>query len=198
MIDPSHIVVTGKRPGRKTLASVVGAATAALLLTYIPADESGRTVRVEMKQDGTAKVHHVSGKQYLRAYLDMVGVPTACDGLTSYRGKKIEIGDRFTEEQCATMLEEELVTHAEGVMQCTPGLALTIPRRDNARFAAVSGAYNYGVPLYCRSTARARFNSGQIGAACEALTWFNKAGKKVVPGLVKRRAREHAVCVKDA
>lgn len=180
------------------LAAVVGLVTAQLLLVHTPKEESGRTVRVEISQDGTANVHHVSGKQYLRAYLDMVGVPTACDGLTSYRGRKIKMGDQFTEAQCTVMLEEELVTHAKGVMQCTPGLALTIPRRDHARFAAVSGAYNYGVPTYCRSTARARFNAGQIGAACEALTWYNKAGGKVVPGLVARRKRERAECVKDA
>lgn len=188
----------GQKATLAGLAGVVGIATAQLLLTNVPSEESGRKVRVDIAQDGTAKVHHISGRQYLRAYLDMVGVATACDGLTSYRGRKIRIGDQFSEDQCTAMLEEELIGHAKGVMQCTPGLALTIPGRDHARFAAVSGAYNYGVALYCRSTARARFNAGQIGAACEALTWFNKAGGRVVPGLVKRRAREHAVCVKDA
>jgi lysozyme len=180
------------------LAAIVGLATAQMLLTSIPSDESGRKVRVEIDKAGVAKVHHVSGRQYLRAYLDMVGVATACDGLTSYKGRKIRIGDQFTEDQCAVMLEEELVVHAKGVMQCTPGLALTIPRRDHARFAAVSLAYNVGVGAYCGSTARVRFNAGQIGAACEAITWWNKAGGKVVNGLVARRKRERAECVKDA
>lgn len=181
-----------------TLAAIVGSATAALLLTNIPMEESGRKVDVTIAADGAATVRHISGRQYLRAYLDMVGVATACDGLTSYKGRKIRVTDQFTEQQCAAMLEEELIVHAKGVMACTPGLSLTIPRRDHARFAAVSGAYNYGVGLYCTSTARKRFNAGQIGPACEALTWFNKAGGKVVNGLVLRRGREKAVCMKDA
>lgn len=184
------------------LVAIVGAATAALLLVHTPAEESGRKVKVDIAQDGTATVRHISGKQYLRAYLDIVGVPTACDGLTSYRGRKIRITDQFTEAQCATMLEEELVVHAKGVMQCTPGLALTYAGRDRARFAAVSLAYNVGVGGYCTSTARRLFNVGRIGPACDAMLAWNKvtiAGKKVVNrGLDGRRKREHAICVKDA
>lgn len=184
------------------LVAIVGAVTAALLLTHVPADESGRKVKVEIAQDGTARVHHVSGKQYLRAYLDMVGVATACDGITSYRGRKIRITDQFTEEQCAAMLEEELVVHAKGVMQCTPGLSLTYSGRDRARFAAVSLAYNVGVGGYCTSTARRLFNAGRIGPACDAMLAWNKVtvrGRKVVStGLANRRKRERAVCVQDA
>lgn len=186
--------------GRKrlTLAAVVGTVTAGLLLTNIPKDESGRTVKVSIAENGEATVRHISGKQYLKAYLDIVGVATACDGLTSYKGRKITIKDQFTEEQCAVMLEDELVTHASGVMRCTPGLALTIPRRDNVRFAAVSLAYNVGVPTYCASTGRRLVNEGKIGPACDAFTWFNKAGGRVSKGLVNRRAHERAVCIKDA
>ncbi|MGW8201911.1 glycoside hydrolase family protein [Sphingomonas bisphenolicum] len=185
-----------------TLAAIVGFVTAALLLTHIPEDESGRKVDVKIAQDGTAIVHHVSGRQYLRAYLDIVGVATACDGLTSYQGRKIRISDQFTEAQCALMLEEELVVHAKGVMQCTPGLALAYVGRDRARFAAVSLAYNVGVANYCSSTARRLFNASQIGPACNAILAWNKItvkGKKVVSnGLAARRARERAMCVKDA
>lgn len=185
-----------------TLMAIVGFVTAGLLLVHIPEDESGRKVDVKIAQDGTATVRHVSGKQYLRAYLDIVGVATACDGLTSYRGRKIRITDQFTEAQCAVMLEEALIEHAKGVMQCTPGLALTIPGRDRARFAAVSLAYNVGVANYCSSTARRQFNAGQIGLACTSMLAWNKVtinGKKVVSnGLAARRERERAVCAKDA
>lgn len=183
---------------RLTLAAVVGTATAYLLLTNVPHDESGRTVKVSIAENGEATVRHISGKQYLKAYLDIVGVATACDGLTSYKGRKIAIRDQFTEEQCAVMLEDELVTHASEVMRCTPGLALTIPRRDNVRFAAVSLAYNVGTRTYCTSTGRRLVNEGKIGPACDAFTRFNRAGGRVVDGLVKRRARERAVCIKDA
>lgn len=178
-----------------TLASIVGAVTAMLLFTQVPAEESGRKVEAKIAQDGTASVRHVSGKQYLKTYLDMVGVATACDGLT---GAGIKIGKNFTEAQCATMLESRLAETSTYVMQCTPGLSLAIPRRDHVRFAAVSLAYNVGWPTYCKSTMRRQINAGQIAASCESLTWFNKAGGRVVPGLVKRRGRERAFCLKDA
>ncbi|HEX7873045.1 MAG TPA: lysozyme [Sphingobium sp.] len=187
-------VVTPKRG----LAAIVGLATAALLLTSTPKEESGRTVKVTMTNDGTAKVQHVSGRQYLRAYLDIVDVPTICDGLTSIHGRKVRVGDSLTEDQCAVLLEEELTTHAKGVMACTPGLALTIPDRDRARFAAVSLAYNVGVANWCGSTARKRFDAGRILEGCDALLMWNKAGGRVVNGLVARRQRERAVCVLDA
>jgi lysozyme len=183
---------------RKTLAGIVGAATAALLLSQIPMEESGRVVAVSIAPDGAATVRNVSGRQYLRAYLDIVGVATACDGLTSYQGRKITTRDQFTEAQCAVMLEDALVEHAEGVMACTPGLSLTLPRRDMARFAAVSLAYNIGVPRYCHSTAHARFNAGLIRQGCDAIPAWNRAGGRVNRGLVARRERERAKCLLDA
>lgn len=188
-----------KRPGKKTLAGVVGVGVALMLGVAIPREESGRKVEASIGQQGELQVRHLSGKQYLRAYLDIVSVATACDGLTSYKGRKIKITDSYTETQCAEMLEEELIVHAEGVMACSPGLALspviaTETRREGPRFAAVSGAYNYGVGLYCSSTARKRFNAGDYPGGCVALTWFNKAGGKVNRGLVNRRERERRVC----
>lgn len=182
-----------------TLASIVGAGVAAALGIAIPKEESGRTVEAEIGPDSELIIRHVSGKQYLRAYLDVVGVATACDGITTYRGEPITKDMSFTEAQCSAMLEEELIKHAQGVMKCTPGLALstnpaTEKRREGPRFAAVSGAYNFGVGLYCGSTARTRFNAGDYAGGCTALTWYNKAGGKVLPGLVNRRAREYKVC----
>lgn len=177
-----------------TLASIVGAATASLLFVEVAHDESGRKVEAKIATDGTATVRHISGKQYLKVYLDMVGVATACDGLT---GKGITVGKTFTEAQCATMLEASLVDTSTHVMRCTPGLALTVPRRDHVRFAAVSLAHNVGWPTYCKSTMRRQINAGQIAQSCVSLTWFNKAGGRVVNGLVKRRAREQAICRKD-
>lgn len=197
MDAPKAPMSTGKKV---TLASVVGASVALALGVAIPSEESGRKVDATLGEQGELRIRHISGKQYLRAYLDIVGVATACDGLTSYRGRKIKITDQFTEAQCAEMLEEELVVHAQGVMACTPGLALSDVaglerRRQGPRFAAVSGAYNYGVGLYCRSTARARFNAGNYAGGCVALTWFNRAGGRVNRGLVNRRDRERKVCV---
>lgn len=180
------------RPG--TLAAVVGGLAAAWLLTDVPKEESGRKVEATVSADGTATVRHVSGPQYLRAYLDIAGVPTACDGIT----KGVRMGQTYTEAQCTALLERELVIHAEGVMRCSPGLRQ--PGRDWQRAAAVSLAYNIGVAGFCGSTARKRFDAGNWRGGCDAFLSWNKARVKgvlrPVKGLTARRERERAICLK--
>lgn len=187
----------------RTLAAVVGISVAVALGVSIPEDESGRKVSASV-DPGTNQlvVRHISGRQYLSTYLDIVGVPTACDGLTrDAEGRPLKRGQRFTEAQCSTMLEQALVAHATGVMNCSPGLAQSIfpvveKERQGPRFAAVSLAYNVGVNAYCGSTARKRFNEGRYREGCDALLRWNKAGGRVVRGLVLRREREREVCLK--
>jgi lysozyme len=172
----------------KTIAGVLGsAAAAAMVLTTIPAEESGRKVAVTIAPTGQATIRHISGPQYLRAYLDAVKVPTACDGLT--RG--VKMGQTFTEAQCSTKLQAELIDISSHVIDCVPGLY----GRTNQVSAAVSLAYNIGWPSFCRSTAARRFNAGRWSAGCDAFTMWNKAGGKVLAGLVTRRRRERALCL---
>lgn len=177
-----------------SLASIIGIAAAALVMKSVPEDESGRQVNVTIAQDGTATVQHVRGPQYLRAYLDLASIPTACDGIT----KGVKMGQVYTEAQCAMMLERELVIHAEGVMKCSPGLRGE--GRDYQRAAAVSFAYNIGVGGYCGSTAAKRFNAGNYRGGCDAFMAWNKARVggvlRPVQGLTNRRARERAMCLR--
>lgn len=178
-----------KLPGRRTLASVVGALCATLLLVAIPREESGREVAVAIAPSGDATVTHVRGVQYLKAYLDIVGVATACDGIT--RG--VKLGQRYTEVQCAEMLEDALVQHALEVQICTP--QLWAAGRDYQRFAAVSLAYNIGTPRFCGSTVAKRFRAGGWIDGCNAIPMWNKAGGRVIGGLVRRRGRERQACL---
>jgi len=177
-----------KRLAVKTLAGVLGsAAAAAALFTSIPSDESGRKVAVTIAPSGAATIRHVSGPQFLRAYLDAVKVPTACDGIT--RG--VRMGQAYTEAQCTAKLEEELIAHASAVVACVPALY----GRPNQAAASVSLAYNIGAAGFCRSTAARRFNAGQWAAGCDAFLMWNKAGGRVLGGLVSRRKRERALCL---
>lgn len=177
-----------------TLAAIVGLLSATLLLVETPKEESGRTVHAVVAQDGTATVTHVAGPQYLSAYRDIAGIPTACDGITG----GVKMGQRYSEAQCAALLERELVAHAQGVMRCTPRLAE--PGRDYQRVAAVLLAYNIGVGGYCGSSAARRFNAGQWQAGCDAFTLWNKARVngvlRPVAGLTARRGRERAICLR--
>lgn len=189
--------------GKKTLVGIVGIAVAIALGVSIPEDESGRIVRADVNPVTKAlEVKNIRGKQYLDVYLDVVGVATACDGLTTDpQGNKLRVGQKFSEEQCSLMLEQALIAHAERVMACSPGLTIsrdyaTEKQRQGPRFAAISLGYNVGTAAYCRSTARRLFNAGQYKAGCDALLAWNKAGGRVLRGLQLRRERERAVCLK--
>ncbi len=176
-----------------TLASVLGSIGGAMLLfTSVPAEESGRKVAVTIAPTGQADVRHVSGPQYLHAYLDAVKVPTACDGIT--RG--VRMGQTYTEAQCTAKLEAELVEHGRRVIACVPGLY----GHGYQVAAATSLAYNIGWPSFCGSTAARLFNAGRWLAACDAFAMWVKATdprtrkKIVLRGLVTRRERERAMC----
>lgn len=191
--------VRAKAGQRLTLATVVGSAVALALAPFIAHEESGREVQATLNADSSLAVRHISGKQYLQVYLDAVGVPTACDGITTYQGRPLRRGMRFTERQCAEMLESELIAHAVPAMNCTPGIARSSvasieKRREGPRFLAVSLAYNVGVTNYCGSTAARLFNEGRYNEGCEAATRWNRAGGRVLRGLVNRRNREKIVC----
>lgn len=201
-IQPKRLKPGTKRTAKAgTLAAVIGFAAAAIVLTDVPRDESGRTVNVAIANDGAAKVTHVSGKQYLRAYLDVASIATACDGIIRYNGRPVRIGDVFTPAQCDAALERELVKHAEGMMACTPAFR---NHRDKEAIgptlaAATSFTYNVGIGGYCGSTAARRFNAGDWRGGCNAFLMWNKArvGGVLQPvrGLTSRRQRERALCL---
>ncbi len=171
-----------------TLAAIVGVSAALTLFTITPTDESGRKVAVTIAPDGAATVKHVSGPQYLRSYLDIVGVATACDGIT----KGVRIGQVYTEAQCTMMLERELAIHAQGVMDCSP--ALRAEGRSWQRVAAVSHAYQFGVSAWCTSSARRMIEQGKIADGCADLVRWNKAGGRVSNGVQRRSYRRMEYC----
>ncbi len=126
----------------------------------------------------------------LVAYKDRLAkdLPTVCYGET--RG--IELGMRFTKAQCDAMLVKALGEFAEtSVERC-----IKAPISDEAYVAFLDLAYNIGPGLFCKSTAVKRWNAGDKAGACESVLLFNRSGGKVRPGLVNRRQRERALCLK--
>ena len=128
------------------------------------------------------------------AYLDRIASPplwTICSGHT----KGVQPGDYMTDAQCRALLKVELVEYRDGLHRyftsATKLLRLT-PERDAA---FVSLAYNAGIYAIGRSTAVRRLNAGDIPGACQAMTWWNKAGGRRVGGLVNRRGYEYQKCM---
>jgi lysozyme len=177
-------------PPKSALVALVGTTAAIALAVLIPHDESGRKVEATVTRDGALVVTHVSGPQYRKAYADIVGVWTICDGDT----KNVRPGMVETEAGCTARLERQLIAHAKPVLECVP--ALRRPENQNRLVASVSLAYNIGTTGFCNSTAARRFNAGDWRGGCDAFLRWNKAGGREVLGLTLRRQRERALCLK--
>src|SRR5688500_13891323 len=133
------------------------------------------------------------------AYIPVKGDrPTIGFGTTA----GVKMGDRTTPERALVQLMKEVEgVYADGLKKC-----ITAPLHPHEFGALLSLAYNVGVPTVCRKAAPGKppnlidlINSQQYGAACERITAFvygpdGKGGKKVLPGLVKRRSAERAMC----
>jgi len=159
---------------KRTLQGTVGAGAAAMLLSIVPQFEG----------------------MVLRGYKDPIGIVTACAGHT----KTAVLGRPYTREECLALLDRDLVDHAQGVLACAPVLS----GHPNQTAAAVSFAYNIGVGAFCGSAAARRFNAGDWAGACRSMNQADNgkpqwvwAGGKILPGLVKRRAAERALCETD-
>lgn len=126
----------------------------------------------------------------LKAYRDVVGIWTICDGDTA----NVRPGQVASDSECDARLERQLIAHAAPVLKCTPSLE----DKPNALAAAASLAYNIGTAAYCRSTVDRRFDAGNTRAACDAFLAWRFAGGKEIRGLLNRRKAERTICLRDA
>lgn len=128
------------------------------------------------------------------AYLDTIASPpiwTVCYGET----KGVKAGDRYSEAECMAMLAREVRQYREGLHAYFTPTTVEYRLTASRDAAYTSLAYNAGVRAIGKSTATRRLNNGDIRGGCEALAWWNKAGGRVVRGLVNRRADEVRLCM---
>lgn len=130
----------------------------------------------------------------LKAYKCPADRWTVGYGLTTAAGIGIAVGPDtvITEEQAEEYLLKVLQKFAASI---TPGMT-RLPT-ENQFGAMLSLAYNIGPGAFLKSTCLKRFNAGDIEGAAQALTWFNKAGGKVLNGLVRRRSAERELFLSD-
>lgn len=123
-----------------------------------------------------------------KAYPDIIGVWTACYGAT----KGIKPGMTFTKAECDEKFIVELIEHENGMRRClkTPD---TIP--DKPYIAFISLTYNIGTGGFCNGTMPKLINAGKIKEACNFLLNYNKAGGRIIKGLVNRREKEKKFCL---
>ena len=121
-----------------------------------------------------------------KAYKDTVGIPTIGYGETA----GVKIGDKTTPERALVQLLSSTEKHADAIRQC-----IKVPLYQHEFDAYISLAYNIGTGAFCRSTLVKKLNAKDYAGACEEIKRWNKAGGKVLPGLVKRREAEYRMCM---
>lgn len=121
----------------------------------------------------------------LVAYLDPVGIPTICDGIT----QGVKLGQVKTDAECDALLTAELGKAIAAVDR----LALH-PQPDTRRAALGSFVYNVGAGAFERSTLLRKLNAGDLAGACAELSRWVYAKGRHLAGLVKRRAAERELC----
>ena len=118
-------------------------------------------------------------------YRDPIGRLAACYG---HDDQTMTPGKRFTAAECQAMLDEDLLNQAEAI-DC-----IKRPLTDGQKAAFLSFAFNVGNNAFCGSTLVRKANAGDMAGACAELSRWTLAGGKELPGLVRRRAAERAVC----
>lgn len=159
-------------------------------MAYTYAEEMAETINHIKLEEGAV----INAHGFHEAYYDQVGICTYCYGDTD----QCHIDIIRTEAQCEALLQNRVHTYRNGVRA-----AMTSEARENRltllRAVAFTGwTYNIGVGAAQKSTAIRRINRGEIAGACKAMTWFNKAGGRVIRGLVIRRGREYQMCMAEA
>lgn len=119
------------------------------------------------------------------AYVDPVGVLTACVGSTS----GVQLGELYTRQECTERFVKDLRTAQSAVERCTPDVP------DTMKPALISFTFNVGQGNYCRSTLARKANEGDFVGACKELYRWVYAGGRVLKGLVNRREAEAAACL---
>ena len=115
------------------------------------------------------------------AYRCSAGVWTVGYGTTA----GVKRGDTITHADAL----DRLMSHLEGDARAVDA-AVNVPLESHERDALISFAYNVGRSAFRASTLLRVLNGGdKAGAAAQLLRW-NRAGGRVVLGLVKRREAE--------
>jgi lysozyme len=147
---------------------------------------------MKMTEAGLELIKQFEGFRAL-AYRDAVGVWTIGYGHTSMAGApEVTSGMRISDAEGAAILARDVEQFADGVRKL-----VTVALSDAQFSALVSFAFNVGLGNLKKSSVLAAVNSKDFAAVPRRLQMWTKAGGKVLPGLVRRRAAEAALFVSD-
>jgi len=129
-----------------------------------------------------------------KAYRCPAGVWTIGYGHTSMAGKPdVKPGMVISKAEGERILMNDLRVYEAGVRS-----AIKVNLTPNQYSACVSLCYNIGVGAFRRSSVARFCNRSQWKNAADAFALWNKAGGRVLPGLVRRRAAEASLFLKSS
>lgn len=144
---------------------------------------------MNINQSGLDIIKEFEGLR-LRAYKDSVGVLTIGYGHTSRAGlPKVISNMEITEDQAEDILRNDLGIFEKGV-ESVIGVKMD-SLSENQFSALVSLAYNIGIPALRNSSIAVFIRLGNLEEAGKHILYWNKAGGRILPGLVRRRKAEY-------
>lgn len=130
----------------------------------------------------------------LKAYRCGAGVLTIGYGHTSAAGApQVKEGMTISQREAEDILGRDLVKYEAAVQK-----ALRRAPNQNQFDACVSLCFNIGPGAFAGSSVVRLFNEGDARGAANAFRLWNKAGGKVVQGLVNRREDERALFLRPS
>ena len=135
---------------------------------------------MNISKEGTALIKKFEGCR-LEAYQDSVGVWTIGYGHT----KGVKEGDKINQDEAEHLLEEEMPEY-EGYINTF----VEVPLKQNQFDALVCWVYNLGPTNLKDSTLLACLNAEKYNDIPAQIKRWNKAGGKVLQGLIRRREAE--------
>ena len=120
-----------------------------------------------------------------KAYIDPVGILTACYGHTGDVVRKT-----YNRTECEQLLTDDVLKALDGVNR---NVLINITNEERAAYT--SFVFNVGEGSFRKSTMLKKLNSGDRVGACNELSKWVYAGGKKLNGLVKRREAERKLCL---
>ena len=146
--------------------------------------DHGRELLTEWEGSRNEVYHDVAGLMTIG-----VGHFLTKDEITSGKililGESIKYHDGLTSLQIDRLLTQDLAG-SEGAINSGVNVALN----QNQFYALVSFVFNVGRQAFYQSTLRKVLNDGKFTKVPEQFRRWNRAGGKIVPGLVNRRENE--------
>ncbi|PWT74000.1 MAG: hypothetical protein C5B60_07435 [Chloroflexi bacterium] len=126
------------------------------------------------------------GGGYYEAYLDAAGTLTIGYGHTNARGLRLfKRGTRWNYARCVEVFGLDMEYFSAHVRRL-----VKIPLNQAQFDSLVSFTFNVGPGNFGKSTLLKRINAKDFAGAAKEFARWNKAGKRILPGLTRRRTSE--------